>query len=96
MTGIDTQDKIREITSAMQELLLEKNKRYGDSALKPSNTFSKLDAKSSILIRLDDKLNRVKNSTELRINDISDLIGYEVLLLIAMGCNKQDIIDLID
>ena len=75
-------------------MVAEKNKRYGDSALKPAMIFSKLDAENSICIRLDDKLNRVKNSSALRKNDIADIMGY--LLLLCKSKEWIDFSDLID
>ena len=93
---MDTQERIKEVTSAMQHLLLEKNKRYGDSAINPKRRFSKLDSTQGILIRLDDKLNRIEESPELRANDICDMIGYLTLLLIAKGVTKNEIENLID
>ena len=81
----------------MNKILLEKNKRYGDSALHPVNVFSKLPATNSIQVRLDDKLNRIKNGPETpRINDVCDLIGYCVLLLASMDIKETDILKLID
>jgi len=91
-----TQDRIKEVTTAMQELLLEKNKRYGDAAINPTNTFSKLSGQDSIKIRLDDKLKRVQASEETRVNDVCDIIGYCTLLLISMRVSKEDILKLID
>lgn len=91
-----TQDRIKEVTLAMQELLLEKNKRYGDAAINPTNTFSKLSGQDSIKIRLDDKLKRVQASEETRVNDVCDIIGYCTLLLISMGVSREDILKLID
>lgn len=91
-----TQDRIKEVTLAMQELLLEKNKRYGDAAINPTNTFSKLSGQDSIKIRLDDKLKRVQASEETRVNDVCDIIGYCTLLLISMRVSKEDILKLID
>ena len=87
------QDKIAEITDAMKHLLIEKNKRYGSSALEPQHIFYKGDAQNSILIRLDDKLGRIKANTEStpRVNDVCDIIGYCTLLLISMGVTKDDI-----
>lgn len=87
------QDRITEITDAMKHLLIEKNKRYGNSALEPQNIFYKGDAQNSILIRLDDKLGRIKANTEStpRVNDVCDIIGYCTLLLISMGVTKEDI-----
>ena len=88
-----TQQKITEITNAMRELLLYKNQKYGDSALKPKQIFYKGGAVSSILIRLDDKLGRIMaNADETpRINDVADIIGYCTLLLIGMGATADDI-----
>lgn len=88
-----TQRKIREITDAMQDLLLYKNNKYGDSAINPKKIFYKGDSTNSILIRLDDKLGRVMSNTEEkpRVNDVADIIGYCVLLLISMGVRAEDI-----
>jgi hypothetical protein len=89
----DTIFRISEIMDAMKDLLMYKNTKYGDSALKPKNIFYKGDSTNSILIRLDDKLGRVKNNTEEkpRVNDTVDLIGYLILLLISLGVTKEDI-----
>ena len=93
-----TQQKIGEITNAMRELLLYKNQKYGDSALKPKQIFYKGNATSSILIRLDDKLGRIMANTDAtpRINDVADIIGYCTLLLIGMGATAEDIQKLMD
>lgn len=80
MTDKNTAWKINKITDGLNELLQYKNKNYGDSALNPINVFSKKDAASSITTRLDDKIQRIKNSEELRKNDIIDVMGYLVLL----------------
>lgn len=89
---METSEKISEVLDAMKDLLLYKNKMYGDSALSPSNTFFKGSSTNSILIRLDDKLNRIKNGPEIpRQNDICDIIGYLTLLLVSMDTKKEDI-----
>lgn len=89
-----TQDKIIQFTNNLQKLLLEKNKRYGDSALNPLAIFNKTGTINSIEQRLDDKLSRIKNSTQLRKNDIIDLLGYGVLLCIANDwIELNDLID---
>lgn len=94
----DTQLKISEILDAMKDLLLYKNKKYGDSAINPKKIFYKGDSTNSILIRLDDKLSRILNSEEEkpRINDCCDIIGYLTLLLISLGVSKKDIENLKD
>lgn len=93
---VPTQHKIREITDAMKDLLLYKNQKYGDSAINPIEIFTKhlknVDTKTAaILVRIDDKLSRVKNGDELRKNDICDLIGYLTLLNVAIGTTAEDI-----
>ena len=87
-------DKIKQVLENLNKLLQEKNKRYGNAALNPINLFNKFDASNSILIRLDDKLNRIKNSDELRKNDIIDIMGYLTLLCVSKNWfNFNDLID---
>ena len=69
----------------IRELLIAKNKKYGNSALEPLGVFSKLDAKEGLLVRIDDKLKRIKNGSLERDDEdvVNDLIGYLVLLKIS-------------
>tara|TARA_B100001996_G_scaffold329648_1_gene277445 strand:+ start:3331 stop:3657 length:327 start_codon:yes stop_codon:yes gene_type:complete len=88
----DTQKEIAKICDDIKELLLYKNKQYGDSALNPSRIFSKSSAVEQILVRIDDKLNRIKKGAGLLANDedvIQDLIGYLVLLKIGLEKEKN-------
>lgn len=88
----DTQQHITLICEDIKELLLEKNRNYGDSALNPNRIFSKANAVEQILVRIDDKLNRIQKGAGLVANDedvINDLIGYLVLLKIALLRNKN-------
>lgn len=87
-------DKIKQTCDSLNRLLQEKNKRYGNSALEPLGIFNKKSASDGIMVRLDDKLMRVKNSDELRKNDVSDIMGYLVLLCVDKGWDNFD--DLID
>ena len=89
-TLTESQNKIVEVCDSMKDLLLYKNKKYGDSALNPNNVFYKGDSTNSIKIRLDDKIGRIKNCQETRINDVADVIGYCTLLLISIGASKKD------
>ena len=88
-----TQQKIKDILSGMTDLLLYKNKKYGDSAINPKKIFYKGDSTNSILIRLDDKIGRVMSNTEEkpRVNDVADIIGYCTLLLVSMGITSKDL-----
>ena len=70
-------------------LLIEKNISYGDSALSPNRIFAQSDNVEQLKVRIDDKLNRVKNNQGYAgDNDIDDLIGYLILLKIAVDKNK--------
>ena len=68
--------QFKQIANSLADLLEYKNKMYGNSALEPLNIFNN---KCKVGQRLDDKLARIKNSNELRKNDICDLIGYLIL-----------------
>lgn len=88
----DTQKKIKEICDEIAKLLIDKNKKYGNSALEPKNIFYKGNAENSILIRLDDKIGRITNNNgEIRTNDIVDIIGYLVLYLVYKKISIEDI-----
>ena len=87
MTMTKTQEEISAVCNDIKELLLYKNKQYGDSALNPSRIFSKASAVEQILVRIDDKLNRIQKGAGLVGEDedvIQDLIGYLVLLKIGL------------
>lgn len=83
-----TQQDIERISKEVSDLLIAKNKSYGDSALNPTRVFSKADAVEQLLVRIDDKLSRIKNGYDWPgDNDIDDLIGYLILLKIAKERN---------
>jgi len=85
-----TESLIAEICNDIRDLLLAKNRAYGNSALKPIRVFSKASAKEQILVRLDDKLNRIKQGNDILESDedvITDLIGYLVLLRVWQNEN---------
>ena len=66
--------------------MLLKNEAYGDSALNPVRIFSKNDSVEGLLVRIDDKLSRIKNVgiTSATEDTLMDLIGYLVLLKVQM------------
>lgn len=72
------------IMNDIVKLLIEKNRKYGNSALEPQRIFSKASAVEQIKVRIDDKLSRMKNQQNDEDEDvITDLIGYLILLKIA-------------
>jgi hypothetical protein len=85
-----------EVMQEIKELLLEKNEKYGNSALEPIGVFSKLSPEEGLLIRIDDKLKRIKNGSLDKDDEdvINDLIGYLVLLKIYQNQeSKYDELD---
>ena len=86
----ETEDQIDQVVNEIRDMLIDKNRAYGDSALDPVRVFSKASAIEQIYVRIDDKLSRVKRGHEYPGDDtISDLIGYLVLLLIAKEKNER-------
>jgi hypothetical protein len=86
----DTQYSIIAILDKIEALLLEKNRRYGDSALSPVRIFSKADSVEQLKVRIDDKLSRVASSQSDEDEDvIVDLIGYLVLYMISLDKKKE-------
>lgn len=66
---------------AIREMLLAKNKAYGNSALDPLRVFSRASTEEQIRVRLDDKLSRLKRGSGVEAEDVeADIIGYLVLL----------------
>lgn len=71
-------------------MLLDKNIAYGNSALNPIGVFSKTSAGDQIDVRIDDKLNRLKNGSEYPGDDtILDLVGYLILKLVYRKQNAK-------
>ena len=68
---------------ALKEMLLEKNKAYGNSAMDPVRIFSKASKREQILVRLDDKLSRLARGTMSQEDVVQDLLGYLILLRIG-------------
>lgn len=79
-----TQIDIATVCDEIKELLLEKNRKYGDSALNPVRIFSKADTLEQIEVRMDDKLSRIRTMDPSDTEDaFLDLIGYLVLHRVA-------------
>jgi len=91
-------EELDELTSNLASMIKTKNQRYGNSALEPMRVFGKGDGYAQICSRIDDKLSRVRVSQEqgqdLRKNDIADLVGYLLLLMLYKGWTDLD--ELID
>lgn len=74
------QDEIRKKCDEIRDLLLEKNKSYGNSVFNKGVLFD-VDPIYAIQARINDKLNRIKNKeTYVSENDLMDVTGYFILL----------------
>ena len=89
--ALSTTEAIKIVLKEMEELLLEKNRKYGDSVCEPKRIFSKSSPEEMLYVRVDDKLSRIAN----RQNDddedpITDIIGYLTLLKVIRLKNKTN------
>lgn len=76
---------IQEECNRVTSLLIEKNRSYGNSALNPVRIFSHSDTTEQLKVRIDDKLSRfMSGDNTFKENDLDDLMGYLVLLSIAL------------
>lgn len=85
---MSTANKIEAACDEVKRLLLRKNQQYGDSAIHPCRIFSKASSHEQLLIRIDDKLSRIVNcgfDGDKEEDTLNDLIGYLVLLKVALG-----------
>ena len=90
---MSTKNKIKNKCKELEDLLLYKNEKYGNSALEPLNVFSQANAVAGIKMRIDDKLKRIKNAglCDATEDTLQDLAGYLILLMIANEDASNDI-----
>lgn len=80
----EVQQHIITVCAEVADLLITKNRKYGNSALEPVRLFSKADPVEAIKVRIDDKLSRLRNEQDDEDEDVvQDLMGYLVLLQVA-------------
>ena len=81
-----TKNDIVRVCDNTKNLLIKKNKAYGDSALEPLGIFGNGDAVVSLGARMDDKLMRLKSlgMGKDSVDTLYDLHGYITLLIIAI------------
>ncbi len=90
---MSTKSKIKMKCKELEALLIDKNNKYGDSALDPLHIFSSCNASTSIKVRLDDKLKRIANAgiVEDTEDTLIDIAGYIILLMIAKDEESNNI-----
>jgi len=87
----NVKDLINKECKRINDILLDKNKRYGNSSLEPFGLFKSVKRESKIEARIEDKLKRIQkfSSVDLKhfkdyYDAIDDLIGYLILYRIAL------------
>ena len=79
-----TEARIRARCQELAEFLVEKNRAYGDSALHPTGVFARGRASDLIRVRIDDKLNRIRNRPDAFGEDaVQDLLGFLIMFQTA-------------
>lgn len=77
---------------AVKDMLLEKNRKYGNAALEPAAVFSRATPVERLLCRLDEKIARIKTmGADATVDEDTtfDLIGCLVLLRLAKAAEKE-------
>lgn len=79
----DFESDVRSVLQEIGDMLIEKNRAYGNSALDPVRIFSKASTVEQILVRIDDKLSRLARGSAAGEDVEWDLLGYLVILRVA-------------
>lgn len=88
-----TQRTIADVCDALKAILIDKNRKYGNSALEPVRLFSRADPIEQINVRIDDKLSRIRSGQRDDDEDAElDLIGYLILKRVARTLNAQRVL----
>lgn len=91
IANCEFRNEIRKVNLQIEQMLVAKNKSYGDAALNPVRIFSKAGTEEQLRVRIDDKLSRFARGSEYPgDNDIDDLIGYLLLLKIYNARSTND------
>lgn len=84
-----TQALIVEECQGLSDLLLKKNRAYGNSATEPLRVFSRVSTREQILVRIDDKLSRIARGSAEGEDVVLDLAGYLILLRVLDRIEKE-------
>lgn len=90
MSADDVAGMITQECDSLRDMLLEKNRNYGNSALDPVRCFSKANTVEQILVRLDDKLSRLMRGSAAGEDVERDIAGYLILLRVARRLTAKE------
>lgn len=84
-------DRLRAKCDEVADMLVDKNRKYGNSALNPVRVFSRANATEQIRVRMDDKISRLKSSQLDDDEDVlKDLMGYIILLMVCQDLEEEN------
>ena len=87
-------EELDTLLTNFSKYLKTKNERYGNSALEPIGVFSEGNPNILLLVRIDDKLSKIKNSTDIKKNDVVELVGFLILFMLYKGWTDfEELID---
>lgn len=82
--------EILTVVKGIAEVLIQKNRKYGNAALQPKRIFSRADLLEQINVRIDDKLSRIANQQVDQDEDAElDLVGYLILKRVCKNLSAQ-------
>lgn len=80
---------LAEEINKLYNMLCEKNRKYGNSALDPKRIFSKSSTIEQLNVRIDDKISRIASRQTDDTEDAElDLIGYLLIKRVAIAMDK--------
>jgi hypothetical protein len=91
----ETQKLIAQKCDEIKKMVVGKNSSYGNSVFEPIRIFSKCTTVEGIAVQLDHKLSRMLRGDlaseygETYLETLRDIVGYGILLMIAMEDGKS-------
>ena len=82
--------EILNVVKNVANVLIDKNRKYGNAALQPKRIFSRSNLIEQLNVRIDDKLSRIANQQEDEDEDAElDLVGYLILKRVCKNLNEK-------
>lgn len=83
--------EILNVVKNVANVLIDKNRKYGNAALQPKRIFSRTNLIEQLNVRIDDKLSRIANQQEDEDEDAElDLVGYLILKRVCKNLAEKE------
>jgi len=90
LTLDEVNKRLKEVSDSLQDLVIYKNTQYNNAMYQNNNIFAELDTEQIIKLHIDEKINRIKRSKQIRKNDTVDLLGYLLHLCVIKDWTNFD------